>query len=325
MRRREFLGLIGGTAVWPGIGYAQRAAMPVIGLAVGGSAATLRPALAAFEDGLKESGYVVGQNVAIEFRFAEGQFDRFSGFMSDFIERNVSVIVTTNNAGIFAAKKATSTIPTVFSVGEDPVKLGLVSSFNRPEGNLTGVTQFAQDLEAKRLALLHEMVPKSSTLGALLNPSFEPFASQLRQLEEAASRLGVKLVVVRANIESEFDAAFSSAVEQKIQAILIGASPFFNSRRQQLIVLAARLGLPAMYEWRDFVEAGGLMSYGTRLADAFRQAGTYAGRILKGDKPGDLPVVQLTKFEFVINLSTAKALGIEVPPLLSARADEVLE
>jgi putative ABC transport system substrate-binding protein len=205
------------------------------------------------------------------------------------------------------------------------VKLGFVPSLNRPGGNLTGVYQFAAGLEGKRLGLLHEMVPRALTIGVLVHSNFGPSEMQLRDAQEAAASLGVKLILVRANAESEFDAAFSTVVQQKAGAILIGASPFFNSRRQQLIVLAARHGLPAIYEWRDYVEAGGLMSYGTRLAEAYRQAGVYAGRILKGDKPADLPVVQVTKFEFVINLSTAKALGIEVPPLLSARADEVIE
>jgi putative ABC transport system substrate-binding protein len=325
MRRRDFIKGIAGSATWPLAARAQRSAKPVIGLAVGGSAAPLRRALAGFDDGLRQNGYVVAQNVDVEYRFAEGQFDRFPGFMSEFMAHNVSVIVTTNDDGAFAAKKATSTIPTVFSIGEDPVKLGLVSSFNRPGGNLTGVVQFTQDLDAKRLALLHEMIPKGETFGVLLNPNFATFASQLLLVEEAASRLGLKLVVVRANTDGEIDAAFSTVVQQRAQAILVGASPFFNSRRQQLVILAARHGLPAIYEWREFAEAGGLMSYGTRLADAFQQTGIYAGRLLNGDKPADLPIVQVTKFEFVINLSTAKALGIDVPLQLQQRADEVIE
>jgi len=325
MRRRDFFGVLGGlAATWPFVARAQTQ-LPVVGFAVSGSPGPLRVALAAFEGGLKETGYVVGQNVAIEYRFAEGQFDRFPGFISEFIQRKASVIVTTSNAGVLAAKGATSNIPIVFSIGDDPVKLGIVPSLNRPGGNLTGVYQFASGLEGKRLGLLHEMVPKASTLGMLVHPNFAPSESQLRDAQEAAARLNVKLIIVRANAESEFDAAFSTVVQQKAGAILVGASPYFNSRRQQLVVLAARHGLPAIYEWREFAEAGGLMSYGTRLADAYRQAGVYAGRVLKGDKPADLPVVQVTKFEFVINLSTAKTLGIEVPPPLSARADEVIE
>jgi putative ABC transport system substrate-binding protein len=323
MKRREFLGLFGGAVAIPLAARAQQPT-PVVGFAMAGSAGPLRSALAGFEDGLKESGYAAGQNVTTEYRFADGQFDRFPVFMSEFVERKASVIVTVQ-PGLSAATKATSTIPIVFSIGEDPVKLGFVPSLNRPGGNLTGVYQFAAGLEGKRLGLLHEMVPRALTIGVLVHSNFGPSEMQLRDAQEAAASLGVKLILVRANAESEFDAAFSTVVQQKAGAILIGASPFFNSRRQQLIVLAARHGLPAIYEWRDYVEAGGLMSYGTRLAEAYRQAGVYAGRILKGDKPADLPVVQVTKFEFVINLSTAKALGIEVPPLLSARADEVIE
>jgi len=326
MRRREFLGVLGGAAAtWPLVARAQQSAMPMVGFAISGSPGTMRLALAGFEDGLKEAGYIAGQNVTVEYRFAEGQFDRFPGFISEFIQRKAFVIVTTSTAGALAAKKATSTIPIVFSTGDDPVKLGIVPSLNRPGGNLTGVYQFASGLEGKRLGLLHEMVPHASTLGVLLHPNFGSFQTQLRDVQEAAARLGVKLIATRANAESEFDAAFSTITQQKAAAILVGASPFFNIRRQQLVVLAARHGLPAIYEWREFVEAGGLMSYGTRLADAYRQAGAYAGRVVKGDKPADLPVVQATKFEFVINLSTAKALGIEVPPPLSARADEIIE
>ena len=237
----------------------------------------------------------------------------------------MAVLAVSSNAGVQAAKQATATIPIVFSVGEDPVTTGLVPSLNRPGGNLTGVYQFTTGLEGKRLGLLHELVPKATTLAVLIHPNNSPSESQLRDAREAAVRLGVQLVVVRANAESEFDAAFSTAVQQKAAALLVCASPLFNLRRQQLVVLAARHALPAIYEWRDFAAAGGLMSYGTRLADAYRQAGVYAGYILKGAKPADLPVVQVTKFEFVINLSTAKALGIEVPPPLSARADEVIE
>ena len=294
-------------------------------IVTGGSAGPLRQHVAAFREGLKEAGYVEGQNVTVEYGFAEGQLDRFPALVSDLVRRQASVLAVTSIAGARAAKQATTTIPVVFSVGEDPVAAGLVESLNRPGGNLTGVHQFTTGLEAKRLGLLHEMVPKATTIAVLVNPNFSSAETQLRDVQEAAPRLGVQLVVVRANVESDFDAAFATLVQQRAGALLVCASPFFNARRQQLVVLAARHAVPAIYEWRDFAEAGGLMSYGTILADAYRQVGVYAGRVLKGAKPADLPVVQVTRFEFVINLSTAKALGIEVPPTLSARADEVIE
>jgi len=325
VRRREFITLIGGAAAWPLAARAQQPVMPVIGFLSASGLATTRRAVAAFRDGLKDAGYVDGQNVTIEYRFLEGQFDRFPALISELVRRPVSALAVTSVAGVRAAKQATTTIPVVFSVGEDPVAAGLVASLNRPGGNLTGAYQFTTGLEAKRLGLLREMVPKATTIAVLVNPTFSSAEAQLRDLQEAAPRLGVQLVVVRANAESDFDAAFATIVRERAQALLVCASAFFNAHRQQLVLLAARHGLPAIYEWRDFAEAGGLMSYGTILADAYRQAGVYAGRVLKGARPADLPVVQVARFEFVINLSTAKALGIEVPPTLSARADEVIE
>jgi putative ABC transport system substrate-binding protein len=332
MRRRDFISAIAAASAVTALAFcrppmasAQKAPMPVVAFAAGGAGQALRGPLLAFEDGLKQAGYISGQNLTIEYRFAEGQFDRFPGFISEFIKHQASVIVTSSNAGAFAAKKVTSTIPLVFSIGEDPVRLGLVPSLNRPGGNMTGVYQFAAGLEGKRLGLLHEIVPKAGTVAVLVHPNFDAAASQLRDVQEAAKTLGLALVVVRANAEAEFAAAFSTAAQQNAGAILICASPFFNSRRQQLIVLAARHGLPAIYEWREFAEAGGLMSYGSKLAESYRQAAVYAGLILKGAKPSELPVVQVANFEFVINLSTAKALGIDVPGSLSARADEVIE
>jgi putative ABC transport system substrate-binding protein len=326
--RRNFLATLGGAAAaWPLAAPAQQPAMPVIGFLNAASPGPLRRQIAAFHEGLKESGYVEGQNVAVEYRWAEGQYDRLPALAADLVRRQVSVIVAGGGApAVLAAKAATTTIPIVFTAGGDPIASGLVPSLNRPGGNITGVYHFATGLEAKRLGLLHEMVPKATTIAVLVNPKFRKEAeSQLRDVQEAAASLDVQLVVVRANAESDFDAAFSTVVQQRSGALLVCASPFFNTRREQLVVLAARHALPTIYEWRDFADAGGLMSYGTSLADAYRQAGVYAGRILKGAKPADLPIVQATRFEFVINLSTAKALGLTVPDQLLARADEVIE
>jgi putative tryptophan/tyrosine transport system substrate-binding protein len=322
--RRDFIAVFGSAAAWPLTARAQQPGMPVIGSLNSGAPGPLRQQLAAFQAGLRESGYVEGQNVAVEYRFAEGRYDRLPALASDLVRRQVAVLVA-SAAGAFAAKQATTTIPIVFNVGDDPITTGLVASLNRPGGNLTGVYMFTSGLEAKRLGLLHEMVPKATTIAVLINSTFPDAENQLPEVQGAAARLGVQLVVVRADAESDFDAAFATIVQQRAGALLVCASPFFNARRQQLVVLAARHAVPAIYEWRDFAAAGGLMSYGTSLADAYRQAGVYAGRILKGAKPGDLPVVQSTRFEFVINLKTAKALGLEVPPTLSARADEVIE
>jgi putative tryptophan/tyrosine transport system substrate-binding protein len=327
MRRREFIWLFEGAAVlWPLAVYAQQRPMPVIGFLNVASPGPLRQQIAAFREGLKESGYVEGQNVAVEYRWAEGQYERLPELAADLVRQQVSVIFVGGGAPAeLAVKAATTTIPIVFSTGGDPVRSGLVASLNQPSGNITGVYHFATGLEAKRLGLLHEMLPKATPIAVLINPNYADAENQLRDVQEAAARLGVQLVVVRANAESDFNAAFSTVVQQRSGALLVCASPFFNNKREQLVVLAARHALPTIYEWRDFAAADGLMSYGTSLADAYRQAGVYAGLILKGAKPADLPTVQATRFEFVINLSTAKALGIEVPPTLWARADEVIE
>jgi putative tryptophan/tyrosine transport system substrate-binding protein len=325
MRRREFIAVISGAVTWPLVAHAQQP-MPVIGFLNAASPGPLRQQITAFLGGLKESGYVEGQNVAIEYRWAEGQYDRLPALVADLVKQRVSVIVSGGGApAVLAAKAATTTIPIVFSLGADPIGLGLVASLNRPGGNITGAYQFTSGLEAKRLGLLHEMVPKATSVAVLINSNFADAENQLRDVQEAAARLGVQLVIVRANAESDFDPAFSTLVRERAGALLVCGSPFFNIRREQLVVLAARHAVPAIFEWRDFAAAGGLMSYGTSLADAYHQVGVYAGQILRGSKPGDLPVVQSTKFELVINLSTAKTLGIEVPPTLSARADEIIE
>jgi putative ABC transport system substrate-binding protein len=299
--------------------------MPVVGFLSAGVAGANTQQLASFRDGLKESGYVDSQNVVIEHRFAEGQFDRLSALAADLVRRQVTVLVAVSNAAALAAKQATATIPIVFGIGGDPVGLGLVASLSRPGGNITGIYFFTQGLEAKRLGLLHELVPNVTALAVLVNSNYQPAENQLRDAREAAARLSVELVELQANNEREFDGVFKTLAERRASGLLVASSPFFNSWRERLVVLAARHAVPAIYEWREFADAGGLMSYGTSLADAYRQAGIYAGRILKGAKPADLPVVQATKFEFVINLKTAKALGIAVPQSLIIQANDVIE
>jgi putative ABC transport system substrate-binding protein len=326
MRRREFITILGGAvAVSPFIAHAQQPAVPVVGFLSPSRSAALRQQIAALKEGLKQSGYIEGQSVTFELRFGDGQFDRLPALASDLVRRQPSVIVVSTSAGVRAAKQTSATIPIVFSMGEDPVKLGFVASLNRPGGNITGIYQFTAGLEAKRLGLLHEMIPNAKVIVVLVNPNYSAAEAQLRDVQEAATRLSLQIIVLRANAERDLEPAFAALVQQKAGALLVCGSPFFNSRREQLAVLAARHAMPAIYEWRDYAAAGGLMSYGTDLADAYRQAGVYAGRILKGEKPADLPVIQVAKFEFVINLSTAKTLGIEVPPTLAARADEIIE
>ena len=326
MQRREFITLLGSTAAtWPLTGLAQQSAVPVIGLVRTTGPNDSVPMVAAFRQGLKEVGFIEGQNVAINYRWAEGRLDRLPALVSDLIDQRVTVLLAGGNAVAQVAKKATSGIPVVFVIGEDPVKFGLVAHFNRPGGNLTGVTFLATQLEEKRLGLLHELVPNVPVIAALLNPASPTAQSQARELDEAARVLGLRLHVVYASKDSEIDTAFATLVQRRVGALVVGADPFLFSRREQLVALAARHAMPAMYEWRDFTALGGLASYGTNLTDAYLQAGLYTGRILKGEKPADLPVVQATKFEFVINLKTAKALGLEVAPTLSARADDVIE
>jgi putative ABC transport system substrate-binding protein len=328
MRRREFLGVIGGAAAvaWPLAAGAQQPVMPVIGWLSGISPGIGQPQLAAFRKALADAGFIEDRNFRIEFLWAEGKFDRLPSMAADLVARRVSLIVSGGGEqAVLAAKAATSTIPIVMVVGGDPVKTGLVASLNRPSGNITGATLFAQEMESKRLGLLLEALPAAKTIAALFNPGNQYVELQMRDVRQVAQRAGVELVILNASTESEFEGVFATMAQRKAGGLLVGADPYFDSRRARLIGLAAQHRLPAIYEWREFALHGGLMSYGTVLADAYRQAGDYAGRILKGEKPGDLPVVQPTKFQFVINLKTAKALGIEVPPMLSARADEVIE
>jgi putative ABC transport system substrate-binding protein len=327
MRRREFIGFLGSTAaMWPLAARAQQPTMPVVGFLSTRAPRETASALAAFHRGLKEMGYLEGQNVAIEYRWAEGQYDRLPALAADLVRRQVAVIAATGGTiSSRAAKAATSTIPIVFGTGEDPLKLGLVASLNRPGGNVTGVNTFIGQMEAKRLGLLHELIPTAALVGVLLNQKSSTFATQSNDIQNAARNLGQKIHVVNASSDGDIRAAFATFARLRAAALLVGADPSFNDRHDQIVALAAQYAIPAIYELREFVSAGGLISYGTSLLEAYRQVGLYTGRILKGDKPADLPVVQSTKFELVINLKSAKALGLEVPPTLSARADEIIE
>jgi ABC-type uncharacterized transport system substrate-binding protein len=326
MRRREFMALLGGAAAWPVAARAQQGAMPVIGFMNTASPGPFANLVAAFRKGLEDTGYVEGRNVMVEYRWAEGRYDRLPAFAAELVARPVTVLVATGGEpAILAAKTATTNIPIVFATGADPVARGFVASFNRPGGNITGATQFTNALSAKRIGLLRELVPNADTIGVLINPSFPASADVVKDAQEAASQIGIRLLLLNAPTESEFEPAFATFVRESARGVMVGADPFFNSRRDQLVALAARYAVPAIYEWREFAAAGGLMSYGTRLSDAYHQVGVYSGRILKGDKPGDLPVVQASRFEFVINLKTAKALGLKVPPTLPVHADEVIE
>jgi putative ABC transport system substrate-binding protein len=327
MTRREFITLLGGAAVaWPLAARAQQSALPVIGFLSGGTPAGYAAYAAAFRQGLKEGGHVEGQNVAVEFRWAEGQNDRLPALAADLVGRPVAVIAAAGAQAALAAKAATMTIPIVFEAGVDPVELGLVTSLNRPGGNVTGVSNFAAVLVAKQLELLHEMVPNSAVIGVLVNPTSPSLAESTARDAQAAGRsLGKQIHILNASTEDQIDAAFASLARMRLDALLIGGDAFFLSRRAQLATLATRHGLPTLYNAREFPAAGGLMGYGTSVVDAYRQTGVYVGQILKGAKPAELPVMQPTKFELVINLTTAKALGLIVPDTLLARADEVIE
>jgi len=327
MERREFITVLGGAAaVWPFAARAQQPTMPVIGFLSGVSPQSYVHVVAAFRQGLKEAGYVEGQSIVIEYRWAQNEIDRLPALAADLVSRRVAVIATTGTPSAFAARAATTTIPIVFEVGFDPVAVGLVASLSRPGGNLTGVTNLGVEVEAKQLELLHELAPTATTIALLVNPTNRTLADMLsRDMQPAADKLGLKLQVLNASTDRDFDTVFTTLARHRPGALLIGADIFFISRSQQLAALAVRYAIPASFYFREFVVAGGLMSYGGSFTEAHRQVGVYVGRILKGDKPADLPVLRPTKFELVINLKTAKALGLTVPAALLTAANEVIE
>jgi putative tryptophan/tyrosine transport system substrate-binding protein len=325
MRRRRFITLLGGAAIaWPLATRGQQAAMPVIGFLHGASSARYEPMVTSFRQGLKETGYVDGQNVAIEFRWAAGHYDRLPAMAADFVRRQVAVIVTGGTPAALAAKAATSTIPIVILVGVDPVQVDLVGSLNRPGGNVTGSAILTVELGAKKLELLHELLPTATAIALLVNPT-NILASETKGVQDAARLLRLHLHVLNASTESQIDAAFGALVELRAAALIVSVDSFLFNSRDQIVALAARYAVPAVYGARDFVSAGGLMSYGTDLVDIYRQSGVYAGKILKGARPADLPIQQVTKVALVINLKTAKTLGLTFPTTLLGRADEVIE
>ena len=326
MKRRDFITLLGGAAAaWPFAARAQQPAMPVIGILGSGSSAAFTDLLAAFRQGLKETGYIEGQNVAIEFHWAEGQFGRLSGLAVDLVQRRVAVMVATGVSSALAAKAASSTIPLVFLSQDDPVKLGLVTSFNQPGGNATGMSLLTGALVAKRLELIRQLVPENTPICYLMNQQAPESEFHLGYMQAAARDLGQRFKVLNASSEGDIDNAFATLAQNRSGALIVSTDPFFFSRFHQIVVLAAYLKIPTIYDRREYVAAGGLISYGTHLSEAFSQMGVYVGKILKGAKPSTLPVVQSTKFEFVINLQTARALGIEVPDSMQLLADEVIE
>jgi putative ABC transport system substrate-binding protein len=327
MKRREFISLVGGAAAWPLTAHAQQATtMPVIGFLHVASSTPMAHVLVGLDRGLKETGYQEGQNLRIEYRWADGQYDRLPALAADLVHAQVALIVTGGGPpSALAAKSATKTIPIVFNVSSDPAAMGLVASLDHPGGNATGVNILSSELEAKRLGLLHEVVPPRSRIAYMVNPNFSPTESNIREVEAAARRLDHEVLLLRATTPNDIDGVFASMSQAKPAGLLVGPDPFFNSRRAQILPLAARLAIPAIYEQREFALDGGLISYGTSLIEAYRLEGVYAGRILKGEKPADLPIQQLTKFELILNLKTAKTLGITFPPGVLAIADEVIE
>jgi putative ABC transport system substrate-binding protein len=326
MRRRDFITLVGGAAAsWPVAARAQQPAMPVIGFLNTGLSDASASRVAAFREGLRETGYIEGQGVAIEFRWAEGHYDRLPAMAANLVHRQVALIATSATAAALAAKAATSTIPIIFAIGGDPVRFGLVASLARPNSNATGIIFFTTDLGQKRLGLLHELVPKAALIGFLVNPSNPNATRDTEEVQAAAEQLGLKLVVVKASTVAELDTAFATLVQANVGGLVVNADGFFTGRRVQITTLATRYAIPAIHPVRDFAVAGGLMSYASRVTDAYHDMGIYAARVLKGDKPADLPVLQPTKLELLINLGTAKALGLTIPPALLAISDEVIE
>jgi ABC-type uncharacterized transport system substrate-binding protein len=326
MRRRDFITLLGGAAAWPLAARAQQAPMPTIGYLSARSPDDSAHLVEAFRRGLSEAGYVEGQTVTVEHRWALGQHDLLPAMAVELVRKPVTALVSVGGeSAALAARAATSTIPIVFIIGGDPVKLGLAASYNRPGGNATGISILTSTLEPKRLGLLHELVSQAATIGVLLNPNFPSFEGQLRDVQEAARAVAVQIHVLRASTDGEIEVAFETVAQERVAALAVAADPFFDTRRDKLVALAARHAVPTMYHFREFAGAGGLVSYGANIPDAHRQIGIYTGRILKGEKPADLPVMQPTKFDLVFNLTTAKALGLEIPPTLLARADEVIE
>ena len=325
MKRRDFITMLGGAMAWPFAAHAQQPAMPVIGFLNSAVAQAFMSRVATFRRGLGEAGFTEGRNVAIEWHWASGQYDRLQSLAADLVARQVAVIVAGGPPAARAARAATSLIPIVFTTGDDPVQSGLVPNLNRPGGNLTGVHLFLSNLSAKKLGLLRDLLPQATVIGGLFNSASESAEVQAKDLAAAGNANGLRVEIAHASNDQEVDLAFAMLARQQVGAIMVGSDPYYLSRREKIIALAARYAIPAFYELPDFVDDGGLMSYGTDIEDGYRQAGVYAGRILKGEKPGDLPVLQSTKFQFIINLRTAKALGLRISDNLLTLADEAIE